>query len=117
MEDMREKMRSVQNQCECFVNEARASRSTQASTDALAVTTRDELKKVQGQLRRAREQVAEHKQAQVELQQDLSKWQMAFSEILHGEADMRASVQLEVSQLEQVVADVKGGSRQRSRRS
>lgn len=106
MEQLRERMRGLQVDCERNADLARSSTAAHVSAEALLSVADDELCKLRGQLERARRQSAEHLSAQRQLQRELAAWDESFGVAVAVEQEAFAVVQDEHEQLERVAADL-----------
>lgn len=108
MEELRSTMRALQEEGERCTVRSRSSAARFLATKSLATASQDEIEKIHGQLRRAREQLAEHTEARSRLQEELHLCATAFGEAVAVEVEAHAGMRQEVEQLTQVTEDLEG---------
>jgi len=114
MEELRSTMRALQEGGERCTFRSRTCAARLLATRALTAASRDEVCKVQAQLRRAREQLAEHRSAKSRVQEELLLSAAAFGEALSQEAEANICMRQEVDQLTQVTEDLESRLRAKS---
>jgi len=114
MEELRSTMRGLQEDGERCIHSSRTSASRLLASRALTSASQDEVNKVKGQLRRSREQVAEHVEATMQLREELQLCAGAFSDAVSQEADAHVAMRQEVEQLTQVTEDLEARLRAKS---
>eukprot|EP00933_Yihiella_yeosuensis_P072826 TRINITY_DN81364_c0_g1_i1.p1 TRINITY_DN81364_c0_g1~~TRINITY_DN81364_c0_g1_i1.p1 ORF type:complete len:340 (-),score=101.41 TRINITY_DN81364_c0_g1_i1:271-1290(-) len=107
MEELRATMRSVQEDGEVCTNELREFEIAQALDEVLIAAKRDELATLKEQLKRARQQGAEHAAVEQELRNELERASATYEDLVTGEAETQRAVRQEIAQLQQVVQDLR----------
>eukprot|EP00429_Kryptoperidinium_foliaceum_P072947 CAMPEP_0176054716 /NCGR_PEP_ID=MMETSP0120_2-20121206/27228_1 /TAXON_ID=160619 /ORGANISM="Kryptoperidinium foliaceum, Strain CCMP 1326" /LENGTH=386 /DNA_ID=CAMNT_0017388189 /DNA_START=81 /DNA_END=1239 /DNA_ORIENTATION=+ len=106
MEALRSTMRSLQEEGETCTTRARASAADYLASECLLLAVQDNFRKVRNQLRRSREQVEEHEQANDKFRQQLEACAFALGDTIAQESEAHEAMRQEVEQLRQVTEDL-----------
>merc|ERR1712039_518709 len=106
VECTRVEMRSLQGECETYLEQARSKEAQTVATQVVVVAARDKLNKINGQLRRARDQVTEHKKARKLLQTQLSQHTSDFREMLGSTAAACLATESDLEYLRQICSEL-----------
>lgn len=114
MEELRSTMRGLQEEGEKATAAAHSSSVRALATRTMVFASQDELDKVREQIRRSREQVAQHAEANGRLTRELHSCTAAFSEAIAAEMDSHANIQQEVEMLTKVTEDLESRLRNKT---
>lgn len=107
-------MRALQEEGERCTLRSRTIAARLLSTKAQSIASQDEVTKLRGQLRRAREQVAENIEARIGLDEELRICAAAFSHAVSDEAEAHMGMRQEVDQLTHVTEDLERRLREKA---